>query len=294
MSKNKNKYKGYSPEAVDLTGLGKYFGLARPFDFQDQATRLALLCSVLAFCAEAAWKLYQGMNTYDACMAGVGVGFGLLFSFMLGMELDPDRKWGGFIGGVLSVGWSAWMGEPNFMVMLLLIFMLRMMNRSSGDAHKIADDVLMLLCAWWLGQEGAWLYPMMLGVAYVIESQLPNGVFYSLYMAALSFGMLWFSGGISRAPITLSIYNIALMAVAAILFLPMLRMSVLVEAREDRSGRRMDGKRLRASNFFFLISALFISYYQGNAQAVNMAPALFTAAGVGVYLVYDLGKKRRA
>lgn len=294
MAKNKNKYKGYSPEAVDLTGLGKYFGLARPFDFQDKTTRLALLCSVLAFCGEAAWKLYQNVNTYDACMAGVGVGFGLLFSFMLGMELDPDRKWGGFIGGVLSVVWAAWMGEPNFMVMLLLIFMLRMMNRSSGDVHKIADNLLMLICAWWLGQEGAWLYPMMLGVAYIIESQLPNGVFYSLYLAAVSFGMLWFSSGISRAPVVLSVYNVALMAVAAILFLPMLRMSVLVEAREDRSGRRMDGKRLRAGNFFFLISVLFISYYQGNAQAVNMAPALFTAAGVGVYLVYDLGKKRRA
>ena len=261
MAKNKNKYKGYSPEAVDLTGLGKYFGLARPFDFQDKTTRLALLCSVLAFCGEAAWKLYQNVNTYDACMAGVGVGFGLLFSFMLGMELDPDRKWGGFIGGVLSVVWAAWMGEPNFMVMLLLIFMLRMMNRSSGDVHKIADNLLMLICAWWLGQEGAWLYPMMLAAAYIIESQLHNGAFYSLYLAAFALGALWFSNGITKEPALLSMPYIIILAAGIILFLPMLRMSLLVATKGDRSVRRIDGQRLRASNLFFIASIFFITFF---------------------------------
>ena len=85
MSKQKNKYKDYMGP-VDVTGIGKYFGLSRPFDLQDTTTRLTLLCSVLAFCAEAGWMLWQNANTYDACMAGVEVGFGLLFSFMLGME----------------------------------------------------------------------------------------------------------------------------------------------------------------------------------------------------------------
>ncbi|MCQ2381108.1 MAG: hypothetical protein MJ032_02035 [Acidaminococcaceae bacterium] len=292
MSKQKNKYKDFMGP-VDVTGLGKYFGLARPFDFGDRATRLALFCSVLAFCAEAGWQLYKNIPTYDACMAGIGVGFCLLLSFMLGMELDPDRRWGGFIGGIGAVLWAFWKGDPNFMVTLLLVFVLRMLNRSSGDVHKIFDNVLMLLCVWWLGQDGGWLYPMMLGAAYIIESQLTGGCFYSLYLAAFSFGVLYFSNGISREAAVLTMPYIGLMAISIILFLPMLRMSVLVEARGDRSGRRLDGKRLRASNLFFLVSVFFIGFFQGDAQAVSLAPAMFTAAGVGIYLVYDLGKHKK-
>lgn len=292
MSKQKNKHKGYMGP-VDITGIGQYFGLARPFNTDDKVTRFVLLATVLAFCAEAAWKLFQNVPTYDACMAGVSVGFSLLFSFMLGMELDPDRKIGGVIGGVLAMVWAFWQGEPNFIVMLLLIFVLRMLNRSSGDRHKILDNVLMLLCAWWLGQDGGWLYPMMLGAAYIIESQLNNGFFYSLYLAAFAFGTLWFSNGISKEPAALSIPYIAILAASIILFLPMLRMSVLVEARGDRDGRRLDGKRLRAGNLFFLVTMFFITFFQGDVQGQNLAPAIFTAAGVGIYLVYDLGRKRK-
>lgn len=292
MSKQSNKYKGYMGPA-DLTGIGKYFGLARPFDFADRPTRMTLLCSVLAFCAAAAWKMYHGMATYDACMTGLGIAFGLLFSFMLGMELDPDRSWGGFIGGVGAVLWAIWKGEPNFLVMLFLIFVMRMLNRSTGDCHKILDNLLMLFCAWWLGKEGGWLYPLLLASAYILETQLPGGMFYSWYLAAVALATLYFSEGIGMQA-DLSMYYIAIMAVAMILFLPMLRMSALVLAKGDRDNRRLNGARLRAANLCFMASIFFIGFFQGDVQCVNLAPAYFTAAGVGVYLVYDLGKKRKA
>ncbi|MCQ2361772.1 MAG: hypothetical protein MJ048_01900 [Acidaminococcaceae bacterium] len=292
MSKQQNKYKGYlGPE--DVTGIGQYFGLARPFNLDDKITRYTLLSTVLAFCAEACWKLTQNVPVYDACLAGISVGFSLLLSFMLGMELDPDRKIGGIIGGILATGWAFWQGEPNFIVMLLLIFVLRMLNRSSGDKHKLFDNVLMLLCAWWLGQDGGWLYPMMLAAAYIIESQLHNGAFYSLYLAAFALGALWFSNGITKEPALLSMHYIIILAASIILFLPMLRMSLLVETKGDRSIRRLDGQRLRASNLFFIVSIFFITFFQGNAQGQNLAPAIFTAAGVGIYSVYALVRKRK-
>lgn len=293
MSKKINKYKGYTGPA-DVAGVGKYFGLARPFDLKDHTNRVVALITVLAFCAESAWMVYQGVPTMDACMAGLGVGLSVLFSYVLGMELDPDRKLGGLIGGVLAIFWAFWQGEPNFMVMLLLIFVQRMLNRTSGDIHKILDNLLLLVCAWWLGQSGGWLYPMMLGAAYILESQLPKGCYYSLYLAAMALGCLWFSTGITHEPALITMPYMVVMGLTLILFLPMLRMSVLVEARGDRDARRLDGQRLRAANFFFLMSVLFISFFQGNAQAVSLAPAMFTAIGVGVYLVYDLGKKQRA
>lgn len=293
MAKKVNKYKHLETEVGPVNGLGKLFALARPVKLEHKPTRWAALLSVLAFCGAAAWKLTQGMDFYDAAMAGLGDGLVLFLCYMLGRELDPDRSWGGVIGGVLAVVWSLWAGDPNVLVVFLLLFVQRMLNRSSGAMHNILDNVLLLVCAFWLLHEGGWMYPMLLAAAYVVESQVPKGAYYSLYLAAIAMAMLFF-GEIDTTAGVLSIPYIVLGAVAVILFLPMLRMSTLVLRREDRTGVRMDGARLRIANLFFLVAIFFIAFFQGDVQGRNLAPAMFTAGGVGAYLVYDLGRKRKA
>lgn len=292
MAKKVNKYKHLATEVGPVNGLGKLFALARPVKLEHRPTRWAALLSVLAFCAVSAWKLMQGLEFYDAAMVGLGDGLMLFLCYMLGRELDPDRSWGGIAGGMLAVFWSLWAGAPNVLVLFLLLFVQRMLNRSSGAMHNILDNLLLLGCAFWLLHDGGWLYPMLLAAAYVVESQVPKGAYYSLYLAAIAMVMLFF-GDIDTTAGVLSIPYIVLGATAVILFLPMLRMSTLVLQREDRTGVRMDGSRLRIANLFFVVTVFFISFFQGDVQGQNLAPAMFTAAGVGAYLVYDLWHKHR-
>ena len=61
-----------------------------------------------------------------------------------------------------------------------------MLNRSSGDRHRIADNVIIIGSAVWMGKEGFWVYPLLTGAAYILESQIKGGYFRSLYLAGIS------------------------------------------------------------------------------------------------------------
>ena len=58
-------------------------------------------------------------------------------------------------------------------------FILRMLNRTSGSRHKIGDNVFLTVIAYWLGKDRYWLYPVLTGTAYIIESHIRGGYYRS-------------------------------------------------------------------------------------------------------------------
>ncbi|MBR2219797.1 MAG: hypothetical protein IJ974_02295, partial [Phascolarctobacterium sp.] len=115
MAKKTNKYAGY--QAVeDVMGVGAYVGLGRPVDLNDNNTRMAIVGSIISMAAVTAWQIMKNVEVWDAAFTGVGAALGFLFSYMIAQELDPDRKFGGIIGGVLTMAATAYLGEGNIMV----------------------------------------------------------------------------------------------------------------------------------------------------------------------------------
>ncbi|MBR6679252.1 MAG: hypothetical protein IKL58_02880, partial [Phascolarctobacterium sp.] len=152
MAKKTNKYAGY--QAVeDVMGVGAYVGLGRPVDLNDNNTRMAIVGSIISMAAVTAWQIMKNVEVWDAAFTGVGAALGFLFSYMIAQELDPDRKFGGIIGGVLTMAATAYLGEGNIMVVLWLMFVLRMLNRTSGSRHKIGDNVIIIGISAWLGHD---------------------------------------------------------------------------------------------------------------------------------------------
>lgn len=287
MSKKRNKYAGDQPADYDPTGLSSYLGLGRPIDFDNGVTKVAMMCAILVTVAVTVWQSMQGMESGDAVMAAVGTGLGFLFSYMIALELDPDRQLGGIIGGGLTVIAYHFLGEGNILVMLWLLFILRMLNRSSGDRHRIIDNVIMIGSALWLGRQGYWLYPLLTGAAYVLESQITAGYFRSLYLAGIALAGLIFSEyGI--LPNDLSMQYIYIMSVAFILFLPEIRVAVYTKAKGDKNGKRLLPKRLQTTQGFFLMVLFSLVFLHGNGAALSLVPALMAAVGCGAFLIVAL------
>lgn len=288
MSKKSNKYAGYQPgEAYDPTGMGQYLGLGRPIDFSDNVTRLAMLCTIAAGVGTLVFKGTQGVGSSDAAMSAVGAALGFLFSYVIALELDPDRKVGGIIGGVLTVAACLFLGEGNPFAMLWLLFVLRMLNRSSGDRHRIADNAIIIGSAAWLGVEGYWVYPLLTGAAYIIESQVKAGYFRSLYLAGMALATLFFADYSSKST-DLSFDYILILGAMFVLFLPELRCAAYTKAKGDKSGKRLIPSRIQATQGFFLIAAFSLIILHGNSQALAMIPAMAAAAGAGAYLFVAL------
>lgn len=288
MSKKRNKYAGDQyEEAYDPTGLSQYLGLGRPIDFDNGQYRLAMLCAILICVAVTLYKCSAGLESGDAVMVALGYALNFLFTFMLALELDPDRKLGGFIGGGLALAANLVLGDGNLLVSLWLLFILRMLNRSSGDRHRLMDNVIMIAIAAWLGREGFWVYPLLTGAAYIMESQIQAGYPRSLYLAGVALACLIFSryGEVQNV---LSLHYIAIMAVAFILYLPEIRCSMYVKAKGDKNGKRLLPRRLQIMAGFFMMVLFSITFLHGDAAAVSLIPAAAAAMGAGIYLFIAL------
>ena len=244
MAKKGNKYKGYEPgEVYDPTGISKYLGLGRPIDFGQKVNKLAMMATIFLCVAITLWKTSSGMDSGEAVMFSLTSGLGFLLSYMIAQELDPDRQLGGIIGGALTVIGYYFFGAGNIMVLLWLLFVLRMLNRSSGDRHRIADNVIMIGSAVWLGKEGFWVYPLLTAAAYILESQIKGGYFRSLYLAGISLAGLAIAE-FSKEATVLTMEMILVNCMAVILFLPEIRIAEYTQAKGDKNGKRLFPKRL--------------------------------------------------
>lgn len=288
MAKKGNKYKGYEPgEVYDPTGISKYLGLGRPVDFGQKVNKLAMLATIFICVAVTLWKTSSGMDSGEAVMFSMTSGLGFLLSYMIAQELDPDRQLGGIIGGILTVVGYYFFGAGNFMVLIWLLFILRMLNRSSGDRHRIGDNIIIIGSAVWLGKEGFWVYPLLTGAAYILESQIKGGYFRSLYLAGISLAGLIIAE-FSKEATVLTLEMILLNCAAIIIFLPEVRIAEYTQAKGDKNGKRLIPKRLQATMGFFCMMLVAAIFLHGNEAGKQLLPGSMAALGCGLYLLVAL------
>ena len=288
MAKKGNKYKGYEPgEVYDPTGISKYLGLGRPIDFGEKVNKVAMLTTIFICVAVTLWKISSGMDSGEAVMFSMTSGLGFLLSYIIALELDPDRQLGGLIGGALTVLGYYFFGAGNITVMLWLLFILRMLNRSSGDRHRIGDNVIIIASAVWLGKEGFWVYPLLTGAAYILESQIKGGYFRSLYLAGISLAGLIIAE-FSKESVVLTMDMIVLNCFAIILFLPEIRIAEYTQAKGDKNGKRLIPKRLQATMGFFCMLLVAAIFLHGNEAGKQLLPGTMAAIGCGLYLLVAL------
>lgn len=288
MARKGNKYKGYAPgEAYDPTGVSRYLGLGRPIDFSEKNNKFAMLAAIFLCVAFTLLKSADGMDSGDAVLYSLSYGLGFLLSYMLAQELDPDRQLGGFIGGALTVAGYYFFGEGNILVLLWLLFVLRMLNRTSGDRHRIADNAIIIGSAVWLGKEGFWGYPLLTGAAYILESQIRGGYFRSLYLAAIALAGLLIAE-YSKAATVLDMKMLFIVALAIILYLPELRLAEYTRAKGDKDGRRLLPRRLQAMMGFYCMMLCSLVFLHGDEAAKQLLPAAMAGIGCGAYLLAAL------
>lgn len=288
MAKKTNKYAGYEPgEVYDPTGVSKYLGLGRPIDFDKGINKIAMLLTIFTCVAVTLWKCSEGMDSGEAVTYSLGAGLAFLLSYMIGQELDPDRQLGGMLGGIFTLIAFYFFGESNVLVLLWLLFVLRMLNRSSGDRHRIADNILMIGAAVWMGKQGFWVYPLLTGAAYILESQIKGGYFRSLYLAGIALAGLVIAEYPKDATV-LTLEIIAITCLATILFLPEIRLAEYTQAKGDKNGKRLIPKRLQATMGYFLMALFAATFLHGDAAAKQLLPATFAAAGCGICLFIAL------
>ena len=293
MAKRENKFAKVVREEDVSNG---YFGLGRPFDFDNRFDRLALMGALMATIILLIVRQVSGTGTGSVMVDGVCYAAGFFFAYLIGREVDPEpgREWGALLGAVIALVMEAFLGvDINGVVALLwMLFICRMFNRTSGSRHRIGDNVIILGAAFWRGYIGYWLFPVITGACYVLESQIKGGYFRSLYLAGIAFAMCVVAGRGTEAPVLSTTY-LYMMGVAFFLFLPQLTMAGFSRARDDRHNHYLVKTRLQCSQAVFLLATGLLLYFGGNAAGIIFLPCIGAAIGTGLFLLFYLLKKKQ-
>ena len=293
MAKRENKF-AKTVRQEDLSN--ENFGLGRPFDIDERFNRIAIMWTLLSTIILLIIRQVTGTGTGSIMRDAVCYAAGFFFAYLIGREVDPEpgREWGALLGAFVALGLEFFLGSDiNGVVGLLwVLFICRMFNRTSGSRHRIGDNVIILGAAFWMGHIGYWLFPVITGVCYVLESQIKEGYFRSLYLAGIAFATCVVTGRGTEIPVLSTTY-IYLMGIAFILFLPQLTMAAYSKARDDRHNRYLVKTRLQCAQAVFLLAVGLLIYFGGNPGGIVFLPCIGTAIGTGLYLLFDLVKKKQ-
>ncbi|HAT97659.1 MAG: hypothetical protein J5923_06565 [Acidaminococcaceae bacterium] len=272
------------------------FGLGRPFDFDDWFNRIAIMGTLVSTIILLIFRQVTGSGTGSVMTDSVSYAAGFFFAYLIGREVDPEpgREWGALLGAFITLALEAVMGVDidGVIGLLWVLFICRMFNRTSGSRHRIGDNAIILGSAFWMGYVGYWLFPIITGICYILESQIREGYYRSLYLSAVAFAMCAITGRNMAVPV-LSVNYLYLMGIAFILFLPELTMAGFSTARDDRNQRPLIKTRLQCTQGMFLIGVGLLIYFGGNSAGIIFLPCIGAAIGTGLYLLVYLLKKKQ-
>ena len=262
-----------------------FFGLGRVVDFSDTVTRIAILAAIISAVIGTVWKTIHGEGSEAAAYFGMGTALQFFLTYLIAQELDPDRKLGGLIGGGISLILALTMGIGNVLALLWLLFILRLISRTSGARHQIGDNCILIIVGYFLGKEGLWLFPVLTGVAYVVESQLKDGYFRSLYIGGLAFASVALAEVDRSVPIVLDVTYVYVMLVTFFLFLPAITVASITKFKGEKDGKPINPRRLQTAQGLYLIINFTVAWFHGNVAAQSMMASWAAGIGVGVYLL---------
>jgi hypothetical protein len=284
MSRRSNKFN------VVSTADSSYFGLGRVVYFDDRLNRRAILGSLVSAVLLMIWVTFSGrMSTTEATTFGIVGACNFFFTYLIAQELDPEpkRRAAGLLGGLLAVVAQVFMGAGDVTMLLWALFVIRMFNRTSGSRHKLGDNILILVAAFWLGKHDLWLMPGLTAACYVLESQIKEGYFRSLYMAGIACAMYLF---VERPAVTpgLTLTYVILLCICVFLFAPELSVASQCTARGDRDNRPLITQRILMGQGVFLLGSFFLIFFCGDAAIKSLYPVWMAAAACGIYLLIFL------
>jgi hypothetical protein len=269
----------------DITALGRLPDPRYP-------TNRAIMLLALAFAvAGAILQSLRGAALPASINWGVGAGFALFLAWALGRELDPDYDLSAFVGAGLALVAVLLAEVPPLMVILWLLLVLRLVNRTVGLPARPLDTLGVLGLGTWLTWQGDWIVGLVTAVAFLLDGLLSPPLRYHLFVSGLAL----------LATLVLSVFHgdataesgpTVAVAVASLvmagLFAVVIATCREVEAVGDATGKPLHPRRVRAAQILALVAALLYAWWAGAAGVLAMLPLWAAMVGVSLYRLATL------
>jgi hypothetical protein len=277
---------------TDITALGRI-----PID-PSYPTNLAngVLILVVAI-GGAILRLLSGAAPLESALWGIGAGLVVFLTWALGRELDPDHDLSAFVGTGLAIIALLIFDRPSLLVIVWLLMILRIVNRTVGLPAKPLDSLGVLGLGSWLAWQGDWMVGLATAAGFLLDGLLSPPLRRHLFVSGLAFVatlvLSIFHGDIAMesGPTTAVVIAAAVMAG---LFLVVIATSGESQAVGDATGKPLNPRRVQAAQVLALLTALLFAWWAGASGIVALLPLWAAMTGVGLYrlatLLTRLGK----
>lgn len=261
--------------------------IGRPVDPAYPTNRAVLIGLPIVAVAAAAFGLAQGFDLGDSLRLALKAALTLFGAWALGRELAPDDNPGAFIAAALALAALFYHPQASLLLLFTALFLLRIVNRSTGLAPKPTDSVIVLLLAGWAAWEfQAPLIGAVGALAFAFDALLKDGARSQLVFAALLLGLGIFIAseqGFAFAALPAPGSTIEWAAVATVVLFGFAALTTRrVTALGDRSGTALDVTRVRAGMLVGLIlAAVFLPGGPVGAEASALVWASLAGIGIG-------------
>lgn len=260
--------------------------LGRTVDPNYLTNRAIVILAMVATTALAVFRFLSGDPPLESLLAGAQVGFALFLTWAVGREIDPAHDLSAFWGVGLAAAGMLLLGTPSLLLVLWLVLVLRLVNRTVGLPATPLDSLALLGLGAWLSWQGDWLLGLVTALAFLLDGLLPPHLRYHLIFSALScaaaLAMAAWRGqeiSIPGMPLPLT----AALLVTGLLFALVIATTREVQAIGDATGKPLNPRRVRASQILSLLAASLYAVTEGESGATALLPAWASMAGVGMY-----------
>ena len=159
---------------MEQPSIKSLFTLGRRLDLHFATNRaIAILVAASWLVGFLIWWLLgrsPGIAAHDALrVAGT-----VFFAWAIGRELDPDRNASAFVAVPAAVGGFLLLGSPDLILLLWVVLVVRLINRTVGEATSWGDDVVLVLLAAVLVWRGYGSVGWVTAVALAADGALPQ------------------------------------------------------------------------------------------------------------------------
>lgn len=265
----------------DITALGR-----TPID-PSYATNRAI--ATLALVATIAWTLVgslSGAALLESVSWGIGAGFVVFLTWALGREVDPEHDLSAFVGVGLVLIALLFFDTPPLLVILWLLLVLRLVNRTVGLPAKPLDTLGVLGLGAWMTWQGDWIVGLVTAVAFLLDGLLSPPLRIHLFASGLAFVatvvLTLFQGGMVMAsgPTPAVVISSAVMAG---LFLVVISTTREIEAVGDATSTPLSPRRVQAAQVLALLTALLFAWWDGASGMMALLPLWAAMTGAGLY-----------
>jgi hypothetical protein len=236
--------------------------------------------------AGATFQWLRGTALLEGVNWGVSASFTIFLAWALGRELDPDHDLSAFVGAGLSLVLLLVVEAPSLMVILWLLLVLRLVNRTVGIPARPLDSLGVLGLGAWLTWQGDWIVGLVTACAFLLDGLLSPPLRYHLFVSGLAFVaavvLTVFQGGLVKGggPTTPAAISSLAMAV---LFLVVIATSRELQAVGDATGEPLRPRRVQAAQGLALATALLFAWWAGTSGVLALLPLWAAILGVGLY-----------